>query len=39
MTCGSDFHGKLKPSIQMGDFGEEVIHSDMILNRFLDALK
>lgn len=39
MTCGSDFHGKLKPSIQMGDFGEEVVHSDMILNRFLDALK
>lgn len=39
ITCGSDFHGKLKPSIQMGDFGDEVPDNDKILHDFLQAMR
>lgn len=39
ITCGSDFHGKHKPSIHMGDVGEEVENADEILQKFLEAIK
>lgn len=38
MTCGSDYHGKHKPSIQMGEYGE-VTDKDQILQNFLNQLK
>ena len=37
-TCGSDFHGEKKPSIEMGSYGLEKDGSEYI-NRFLKALE
>ena len=38
ITCGSDFHGEKKPSIEMGSYGLEKDGSEYI-NRFLKALE
>lgn len=38
ITCGSDFHGKHKPSIMMGCYGK-VDHKEDILRQFLHALE
>lgn len=37
ITCGSDFHGEKKPSIQMGEYGLEKDGS-LFLNEFLEKL-
>ena len=39
ITCGSDFHGKLKPTIEMGKYGADVPDKDKILEEFLKAAK
>lgn len=39
MTCGSDFHGKHKPSVRMGEYGEHIPNKDAILEAFLNKLK
>ena len=39
ITCGSDFHGKHKPSIEMGEYGYDGNESDIILEKFLNQLK
>lgn len=38
MSCGSDFHGKMKPKIQLGEYGYEGNHAEIILQQFLYAL-
>ena len=38
ITCGSDFHGKLKPSIEMGNYGSHVDGKEEILQNFLHAI-
>lgn len=38
MTCGSDFHGKHKPSIEMGEYGFKGDHTE-IITTFLNKLK
>ena len=37
MTCGSDFHGKHKPSIELGSYGV-VENSDALIASFLEKL-
>lgn len=39
MTCGSDYHGFMKPQIQMGEFGYKKDHLQNILDTFLKAIK
>lgn len=39
MTCGSDYHGKFKPSIAMGEFGYEKEDSEQLRLNFLEYLK
>lgn len=39
LTCGSDFHGKLKPSIEMGSYGEVTCDKEELLHAFLQAVK
>lgn len=39
ITCGSDFHGKHKPSIRMGEYGDDIPDAQEIRERFLAALK
>lgn len=39
ITCGSDFHGKHKPSISMGEYGYEGEEKEQYLNAFLQKLK
>lgn len=38
MTCGSDFHGKNKPSIEMGEYGYTKNEGQQILDAFLAKL-
>ena len=38
MTCGSDFHGKMKPKIRMGEYGYEKDDGEDILQAFLKRL-
>lgn len=38
MTCGSDFHGKMKPKIRMGEYGYEKEDGEEILEAFLNRL-
>jgi len=39
ITCGSDFHGKHKPSIQMGEYGfEDLAAKQVFIKEFLDKL-
>lgn len=38
ITCGSDFHGKTKPNIQMGSYGLNE-NGDPIIQNFLDHIK
>lgn len=38
MTCGSDFHGKMKPSIRMGEYGYTMDDGERHLQAFLAAL-
>ncbi len=38
ITCGSDFHGKFKPSIKMGEYGDCVENKEVILTSFLQAI-
>lgn len=38
ITCGSDFHGKHKPSIKMGEYGADIPHAQAIRTKFLNAL-
>ena len=38
ITCGSDFHGILKPSIEMGEYGLEK-DGFVLIERFLSAIK
>ena len=38
MTCGSDFHGKMKPKIRMGEYGYEKDDEEEILQAFLKRL-
>lgn len=38
ITCGSDFHGKNKPSIQMGEYGYTKDEGQEILDAFLAKL-
>ena len=38
MSCGSDFHGKMKPKIQMGEYGYEKDDGEDILQAFLKRL-
>lgn len=38
MTCGSDFHGKHKPTIQMGEYGLNK-NGDDIINNFLNYIQ
>lgn len=37
-TCGSDFHGALKPSIKMGEFGYQKENQQEVLDAFLNKL-
>lgn len=39
MTCGSDFHGKVKPNISIGEYGYTKDNEEEILQIFLQALK
>lgn len=39
MTCGSDFHGALKPKIKMGEYGYNKGKDQEILDTFLQYLK
>ena len=39
MTCGSDYHGFMKPQIQMGEFGYKKDDLQEILDTFLKAIK
>lgn len=39
MTCGSDFHGKMKPKIKMGEYGYQGNQSDAILEAFLKRIE
>lgn len=39
MTCGSDFHGKMKPKIRMGEYGYEKDDGEEILHTFLKRLE
>lgn len=41
MTCGSDFHGKLKPAIRMGEYGyhHDFREGEKILSKFLCAIQ
>ena len=39
MTCGSDYHGFMKPQIQMGEFGYKKDELQEILDTFLKAIK
>ena len=38
MSCGSDFHGKMKPKIRMGEYGYEKDDGEEILQAFLKRL-
>lgn len=38
ITCGSDFHGYMKPHIQMGEFGYNKNGLEEILKNFLQAI-
>lgn len=38
MTCGSDFHGKMKPKIRMGEYGYEKEDGEELLQAFLKRL-
>lgn len=38
ITCGSDFHGYMKPHIQMGEFGYNKDGLEEILKNFLQAI-
>ena len=37
-SCGSDFHGKMKPKIRMGEYGYEKDDGEDILQAFLKRL-
>lgn len=39
ITCGSDFHGKCKPSIVMGEYGYQKQDGNEIIQAFLQAIK
>ena len=39
MTCGSDFHGSMKPSIQMGEYGYTKDKAQEILDAFLQRIQ
>lgn len=39
LTCGSDFHGRTKPSIKMGEYGYTKDDGEDILNAFLTAIE
>lgn len=38
ISCGSDFHGKHKPSIEMGSYGTVTLDKTKLLEDFLQAL-
>lgn len=38
MSCGSDFHGKIKPNIKIGEYGYHKDDGKTILDAFLNAL-
>lgn len=38
ISCGSDFHGKLKPNISIGEYGYTKDNGDAILQTFLASL-
>ena len=35
----ADFHGKMKPKIQLGEYGYEGNHAEIILQQFLNESK
>lgn len=39
ITCGSDFHGKNKPSIEMGEYGYTKDKGNEILQSFLTKIR
>lgn len=38
ITCGSDFHGKTKPNIQLGEYGFDRQDGDILLEKFIKAI-
>ncbi len=39
MSCGSDFHGKIKPNIKIGEYGYHKDDGKTILDNFLQAIQ
>lgn len=38
MTCGSDFHGKTKKTIAMGEYGADEKHSECVASAFIEKV-
>lgn len=38
MTCGSDFHGKTKPNIKLGEYGYNKDDGQQLINKFMNKL-